>query len=86
VGKQRKDEVFPMSQRSVALRFGPGHLTRDDCVKCLESTLHKSGECIHCGHRLYQINPGDIRESLRSPFHSDPAKRIKPTFVEDDIL
>jgi len=65
VGKQGKDAVFPMSNRSVAIKFGPASLTRDDCPKCKEVTLHKSGECIHCKHRLYEIKPGDVNAALR---------------------
>lgn len=68
-----------MSQRSVALKFGPGSLTRDNCPKCAEVTLHKSGECIHCHHKLFELKPGDVNDAIKSPFTIKPHAK-KSTF------
>ena len=43
----------------MGLRFCTPTLSRDHCPQCQETTLHKSGRCIHCQHALYEIKPGD---------------------------
>ena len=38
-----------MSKRETHLNFGPGALSRLECLTCKETTLHKFNKCIHCG-------------------------------------
>lgn len=41
-----------MAPRIVRLNFGPPSLSRIECRKCKEETLHVMGKCNHCGTRI----------------------------------
>jgi hypothetical protein len=54
------------------MAFGPSSLSRIDCPKCKEVTLHRSNICIHCGLNQTPAATKDAKE-----WNGNPEKGIK---------